>query len=103
MGESVWTWRGKYFGYIDGDQLRTYQGLHVGKVNDDLEIYGKDGKYLGEIRNENRLITRRNKLRKTKTRFIPRMKRVKRVKRVNKVGRVMVAGYEDFPEPDSFN
>ena len=52
----VWTWGGECFGYFDGDDLWTHDGRHVGRRSED-EIHAPDGHYLGEVRNENRLIT----------------------------------------------
>ena len=47
--EWVRTWGGKCFGYIDGEDLWTYGGKHIGKRYDD-EFYGPDGRYLARIR-----------------------------------------------------
>ena len=56
----LWTWSGKYFGYLDGDDLWTCGGKHVGRLQDD-GIYGPDGRYLGEIESDDRLITCKSK------------------------------------------
>jgi hypothetical protein len=62
MGNWFWTWRGVSFGYRKGDQFFTYCGVQAGKFYDD-DVYGADGKYLGEIKSGNCLIT--NEVRRT--------------------------------------
>lgn len=56
----MWTWGGKCFGYRDGDSLFSYRGQEVGRFHGN-EIYGPNGRYLGEVINSNRLITNRAK------------------------------------------
>ena len=97
----LWTWRGVCFGYRDGDDLWTHNGRHVGRFFGE-EVYGKNGDYLGEIRNNNRLITHKSKNRYKKTRFTPYSKRAAYAKYANYAGYAMYAGYEDFPSPDKF-
>ncbi len=96
--EWVWTWKGISFGYIVNGNLRTHDGKHVGKFYDD-EIYGRDGRYLGEIKNENRLITCKSKKNRRKSSFAPY---AKNAGYANYAGYAMYAGYEDFPSPKSF-
>ncbi len=93
----LWTWKGRCFGYRNGDNLWTYNGRHVGRFAGD-EVYGPDGKYLGEVRSRNRLITNRIKKSRRRSRFRPLHQRMGYVKRVNFVGNVMLVGYEEFPE-----
>lgn len=95
----LWTWSGRSFGYRAGNNLWTHDGRNEGRFNNDL-IYGRDGKYLGEIRGSNRLITHKSKKTRRKSSFSPLAKRVGHVQRVNYVGNVMLAGYEDFPRPE---
>jgi hypothetical protein len=52
----LWTWSGKYFGYRDGDELWTHDGRLAGRFYHD-EVYGAAGRYLGEVRDVDRLIT----------------------------------------------
>jgi hypothetical protein len=92
---------GKCFGYLDGDDLWTYDGKHVGKLQGD-DIYGSDGKYLGELMHDHRLITNRSKKSWRGYSFVPYANRVGYVKYVDYVGYVMYAGYEDFPPPEAF-
>ncbi|WP_432359814.1 hypothetical protein [Sporosarcina sp. UB5] len=97
----LWTWGGKCFGYRDGDNLWTHEGKHVGKFYD-KEVYGKNGNYLGEIRND-RLITDQNRRHFRKSSFTPYGDRVAYVKLVDYTGNVMYVGYTDFPSVESFN
>lgn len=98
--ERMFTWGGRSFGYKDGENLWTYSGKHVGKFHDD-EIYGPDGRYLGELKNS-KLISKTSRKSRRKSRFTPRMKRMGRMKTVDHIGSVMLAGYEDFPVIDGF-
>jgi len=95
-----WTWDGECFGYRRDDRLFAYHGLEVGRFHDD-EVYGANGRYLGEVRNENRLITHLSKKNRVKSSFSP-VRYGGYARYVNYVGYVMYAGYEDFPHPDSF-
>lgn len=56
----LWNWGGEYFGYREGDSLFTYFGHEVGRF-DGEEIFGSNGRYLGEVMSDNRLITSRSK------------------------------------------
>ena len=94
----LYTWGGRFFGYRDGDNLWTYTGTHAGRFRED-EVYGPDGFYLGEMRNE-RLITRISKRPKRMGIFSPRARRASRARRADRVGRVMPVGYVDFPVID---
>jgi hypothetical protein len=96
--QGLWTWNGAYFGYRDGDELRTYDGRHVGCFSHD-DVYGIDGHYLGEVLGT-RLITNLAKKSQLYTTFTPQMKRMARIKRKNQTNRLMLIGYEDFPKPD---
>jgi hypothetical protein len=49
--EWFWNWGGECFGYREGDALYAYHGLQVGRFDED-EVYGSDGRYLGEIMSE---------------------------------------------------
>ena len=95
-----WTWGGKSFGYRVGDSLFRHDGLEVGRFYGD-EVFGGDGRYLGEIQNDNRLIRSRSKSLRRQAAFTPR-RGGSYVKYTNYVGYVMYAGYEDFPAPESF-
>jgi hypothetical protein len=99
MSESLYTWGGKYFGKRDGDSLFTLHGVEAGRFHGD-EVFGSDGRYLGEVKN-GKLISRKSRSSACKGSFSPRS-RVGHVGSIGSVGTVMVAGYEDFPDPDSF-
>lgn len=99
--DRFWTWGGNYFGYRDGDDLRTHYGVHVGKFYGE-EIYGSDGYYLGEIKNEKRLITKVNKKSRKKSGFNPRAKKAGLSKYSDYTGYTMYLGSEDFPVPEQF-
>lgn len=98
--EWFWTWGGECFGYRNGDSLFTYFGREAGRF-DGEEIYGRDGRYLGEIRNNNRLITKVSRKNRVRGSFAPRTGGGY-VRYVNYVGYVMYVGYEDFPGPEDF-
>jgi len=51
----VWNWSGDCAGYLEGDDLWTTAGRHVGRLHG-IEIYDRHGVYLGDLMNENRLI-----------------------------------------------
>lgn len=98
--QHVWTWGGKYFGYLDGEDLWTHDGRHVGKRNGD-DIYGPDGRYLGEVMNNDRLITNLSKTSWRRYSFSRWAPRAGIVPFVDYVGYVMYAGHEDFPAPNA--
>lgn len=100
MSESLYTWGGTYFGKRDGDSLFTHNGVEAGRFHGD-EIFGADGAYLGELKN-GKLITKQSRSSARKVRFNPRQ-RGGHVGYVGHVGTVMYIGYEDFPDPDSFD
>jgi hypothetical protein len=96
-----WTWGGECFGYRRNDGLFTYTGREVGRFHGE-EIYGRDGCYLGEVRNDRRPITNCAKKNRVRGSFAPRLGG-SYARYVNYVGYVMYAGYEDFPGPSEFN
>jgi hypothetical protein len=100
--EWLWTWGGTSFGYRDADNLWTHDGRHVGRFYD-ADVYGPDGRYLGELRNKNRLITNLSKKSWTRAPFMPYGNRVGFVPYTDYVGYVMYVGYEDFPKPSDLS
>lgn len=96
----LWTWGGKSFGYRQNDNLFTHFGKHIGKFYEN-EIYDARGKYLGELMNDNRLISSNSKKSFAKYPFAP-YTGSPYVNYVDYVGNVMYAGYEDFPSPEKF-
>jgi hypothetical protein len=95
-----WTWGGECFGYREGDALYAYHGLQVGQFHGD-EVYGADGSYLGEVLNDNRLITHLSKRSWRQSPFTP-MRYGSYARFANYAGYAMYAGYEDFPPPGRF-
>jgi hypothetical protein len=96
----LWTWGGECFGYRNDEGLFTYYGREVGRF-DGEEVYGRDGRYLGEIKSDIRLITCLSKRNWVRGAFGPRMGG-SYARYVNYVGYVMYVGCEDFPGPESF-
>ena len=96
MATSHWACEGTYFGCREGNDLCTHYGRHAGRVHGD-EVYAPDGYYLGELRNDDRLITSTSKQNRRQSSFTPHGSRVKHVPLVDYVGYVMVVGCEDFP------
>ena len=95
-----WTWGGQCFGYRRDDRLFTYSGLQVGRFYDD-EVYGSDGRYLGELKSERRLITNNSKKGRVRSSFSP-VHGGSYARYANYAGYAMYAGYEDLPAPDDF-
>lgn len=92
----LWTWSGDFFGYLENNALRTHDGRHVGQLNDGA-IYGPNGGYLGELKNDSRLISAIAKRNLRKHSFQPLPKKCAIVKHTNYCGYVMYSGYKDFP------
>lgn len=92
----LWTWSGKFFGYLEDDKLRTQDGRHIGRLYHE-EIFGPNGVYLGEIKNESRLIRAVSKRGYRKSPFQPLPKTCAIVGYTAYCGNVMFSGYEDFP------
>ena len=95
MSTPVWTWGGKYFGYIDGQSLWTRDGRHVGRISG-VEIYNPAGKYIGEVKNKSRLITATNKKGMDGPSFTP-LSRRSVVSGLDRGSYGLNDGYEDFP------
>ncbi len=100
--QHFWTWGGEFFGFRDGDCLYTWDGRHVGTFVE-KEVYGLDGWYMGEVRDDDRLITKTSL---TSRRHIPTWARGSRGSIGsfgNRGSRGMLGGYEDFPSPDEID
>jgi hypothetical protein len=95
----LWTWGGICFGYREGDDLWTYDGRHVGRFAG-KEVYARTGTYLGELMNDNRLITSRAKTNRMHRSFTPVTNRTACTRCENCTGYPMYSGYEDFPAPE---
>ena len=96
----LWTWGGACFGYRRGDSLFNYGGKEVGRFYG-AEIYGADGRYLGELRNASdgeRLITNVYKKTRTMTDFSPTHHH-SFSKPADRAEEPLYTGHEDFPTP----
>lgn len=96
----LWTWGGKSFGYRDNDNLFTHFGKHIGKFSAN-EIYDVRGKYLGELINDDRLISDTRKRSFLKHPFAP-YAGSGYAKYADYAGYAIYAGHEDFPSPETF-
>lgn len=96
----LWNWGGECFGYRVGDALYAYHGLQVGMFYGD-EVYGADGRYLGEVISGDRLITHRSKTSWRRSAFSP-LQYGSYARHANYAGYAMYADYEDFPSPGGF-
>ncbi len=98
--EWYWTWGGISFGYREGNSLFTYDGVEVGRFRG-REVYGSDGRYLGECGTGNeatRLITNTHKRSQVATSFVPTL--VQSVPREgDRPGVGLYSGHVDFPSP----
>ena len=93
-----WTWGGVSFGYRNGTSLVTFAGQEIGQFFGD-EVYGRDGRYLGEVRDSRRLIRDLAKRGQTRRPFHPAPLKPL-VNRQDLFALPMVQGYQDFPTPD---
>jgi hypothetical protein len=97
----LWTWNGVAFGYRLGDSLFTHDGAEVGRFLG-TEIYGVDGRYLGELGSAeagDRLITNLYKKGRLATPFVPTFDRSYQRPR-QRSEQVLYSGHENFPSPE---
>lgn len=98
----VWTWGGVFFGWIDDDALYTHEGRHVGYLEygdrDVLVFAVSDGRYLGDVKDDQLLITKYSRLDRYR---LPRRQRktVQPRYRPDRRGRRLPWGFGDFPNP----
>jgi 4-fold beta flower protein len=95
--DTIRTWSGKFFGWIDDDGLFARDGRHVGQIYRGI-VYAENGHYLGELR-EGRLIT--HVLRKDTHRwygFFANPERTTGDRVSDGEPLTMPEGYEDFPD-----
>lgn len=69
--KSFWSWGGRYVGYRLTDSLFSHGGRQLGYFAEGDEVYGCDGKYLGEVRTGDRLITNLSKKHWTRGAVVP--------------------------------
>lgn len=96
----MWTWGGKFFGYIDDELLFTYTGICAAKLVDG-DLYDRSGSYLGEVMSEDRLIVNGSKKGQIGS-IAPLVRSAAIAPFIDYVGYVMYVGYSDFPSPKSF-
>jgi len=97
----VWTWGGHILLPSRRRESVDHNGKQVRRLGDQ-EIFDQDGQYLGEVKNDNRLITNLSKKSWRGPGITPYANRVRHVPYVNFAGYVMYVGYEDFPDPSTF-
>jgi hypothetical protein len=98
----LWTWNGVSFGYHRGDSLFTHDGIEVGRFSG-LEVYGPDGRYIGELRSTedgDRLITSSYKKSRMSASFVPTMERAQK-RPAARDAEQLYCGYEEFPLPET--
>ena len=94
--KSFWTWGGCYIGYRLTDSLFSREGKQLGYFAEGDEVYGCNGKYMGEIRTSDRLITNVKKKLWSRGTVVPSVQRS--VPGHPNVGpKAMLANFEDFP------
>jgi sporulation protein YlmC with PRC-barrel domain len=98
----VVTWGGKYFGWIEDNDLFTHDGRHVGRFVR-TEVFGKTGAYLGEMKDHRLIANIAKKHTKKQLAFLPqRLKMVPpRVRPANEPALDLPAGFDEFPVPEN--
>jgi hypothetical protein len=66
----VWTWSGKYFGWIDEGGLFASDGRHVGEFRKE-NIFSENGNYIGELQDGRLLASEMKKLTHSSPGFWP--------------------------------
>jgi CheY-like chemotaxis protein len=94
--DDLWTWGGEYFGFRDGAELWTYEGVHVGRFRRDNEIFRPNGMYMGDLLN-GRLIVDWHKTARRASSFTPFERRSGRDKFADREPFDMQIGFKDFP------
>ena len=95
----AWTWSGQSFGYWLDDDLWTYKGKHVGRRSG-THVYAPNGRYIGELMGNGRLITNKAKAGLKGPIFVPGLARGAEARQADSEGRKLYPGHEDFPHPD---
>ena len=98
----VWTVSGRSFGFIQDACLYTHDGRNVGRlVGGGEEIYGLDGRYLGEVFNYNALIVvdDRRGWEEDPCSAEPLLKA--QIRWADRAALPMQEGWSDFSHPDS--
>jgi len=91
-----WNCSGNYVGYRAADGLFHRDGHQIGYFAEGNEIYGCNGRYLGEVRGKDRLISNLSKRDWARSVRLPSA--VEHPSENRKLSPVVVhPGYEDFP------
>jgi hypothetical protein len=69
--KNFWSWGGRYVGYRLTDSLFSHAGRQLGYFAEGDEVYGCDGRYLGEVRAGDRLISNLSKKLWTRGAVVP--------------------------------
>lgn len=93
---SYWDWGGRYVGYRVSNNLFSQEGTHLGYFDEADEVYSCTGKYLGEIRSNDRLIRNPRKKLWTRENVVANFQRVA-PGRSDVTPKEMIANFEDFP------
>ncbi|MCX7749689.1 MAG: hypothetical protein N2645_22785 [Clostridia bacterium] len=92
----IWTWGGRFFGYLEGEYLWSYTGKNIGKISGN-DVYNASGAYIGEIC-YHRLVTNLNKKSLGKTGYHNFDSKSPVPKAPDIPGYDLVDGFEDFPK-----
>jgi hypothetical protein len=95
-GVSFWNCHGTYIGYRASDELFDMNGRQIGYFAEGNEVYGCNGRYLGEVRGQDRLITNPKKQAWARPASVPRALQHSAGRRDQPPVEVR-PGYEDFP------
>lgn len=94
-----WSWGGRSLGFRQGTGLFSAEGMEIGRFTGN-ELYGPDGKYLGETgargAEAERLVSNVYKQSRMSTRFTPTTTRP-RMQREDREPLPLYLGQEDFP------
>ena len=92
--KDFWAWGGKYIGFRKENVLYSRKGNPIGYFHNKM-LFDFSGKYLAEIRNDNRLITVKSNKSIRAGSFCKPINSFGH-SCINYVGNVMIAGCEDF-------
>ena len=92
---NFWAWGGKYIGSKSSDILYSYKGYPIGRFYGE-ELYDFNGKYIGEIKNNNRIIVNLSKKSYTRSVSSKPCSHSATACYCDYAGYAMYVGYEDF-------
>jgi len=92
----VFRWDGQYWGFIAGNNLFNAKGEYRGWVENDGSVWSHEGRYVGEIEDQNYILRHSLKVEPVpRVPHVPPVPPVPPVPSVNRVGRVPKASYAD--------